>query len=156
MFAEMADKALFKQAESYAFDYADKSLERNIFPNTQALSQMDAFDQPMPDSPGDATTIIRELHDNGSPATVSQIGGRYFGLVNGSFIPTALAARWLSDFRDQNTPLYLSSPITSKHETVTEGWIRDLLGLPETVVAGFVSGSSMAIFCALVEARNAQ
>jgi len=153
MFAEMADKALFKQAEIYAFDYADKSSTRNIFPDATALLQMGAFDQPMPDSPGDAKEIIRELHERGSPATVSQIGGRYFGLVNGGVIPTALAARWLSDFWDQNTPLYLSSPITSKLETVTERWIRDLLGLPDTVVAGFVSGSSMAIFCALAAAR---
>ena len=153
MFAQMADKALFKQAESYAFDYADKSLERNVFPTRQALSHMESFDEAMPDSPGDAAAIIRQLHDQGSPATVSQIGGRYFGLVNGGVIPTALAARWLSDFWDQNTPLYLSSPITSKLETVTEGWIRELLGLPESVVAGFVSGSSMAIFCALAAAR---
>ena len=153
MFAEMADKEIFKLAEACAFDYADKALERNVFPHEQALTQLRQFDEPLPDSPTNPAELIQQLHDHGSPASVSQIGGRYFGLVNGGVIPASLAARWLSDFWDQNTPLYLSSPVASKLEEVVEGWLKELLGLPQNVVAGFVSGSSMAIFCGLAAAR---
>jgi hypothetical protein len=49
-----------------------------------------------------AKEVIRLLHIYGSPATVSQIGGRYFGFVDGSAVP----AEWLqnySPFWDQNT-----------------------------------------------------
>jgi hypothetical protein len=46
--------------------------------------------------------VLAQLHKYGSPATVMQSGGRYFGFVIGGSIPTALAARWLSDFWDQN------------------------------------------------------
>jgi len=153
MFADMADKSLFKQAEAYAFDYADSSLERNVFPDEKALAQLAQFDEPLPQVSCDASDVIQQLHKIGSPASVSQIGGRYFGLVNGGVIPVSLAARWLSDFWDQNTPLYLSSPIVSKLEEITEAWLRDLLELPANVVAGFVSGSSMAIFCGLAAGR---
>ncbi len=153
MFTEMADKSIFRLANEYAFDYADKALDRNVFPDKQAIEQLKAFEEPLPDSPSDAADLIQKLHEYGSPASVSQTGGRYFGLVNGGVIPASLAARWLSDFWDQNTPLYLSSPIASKLEEVVEDWLRELLGLPKNVVAGFVSGSSMAIFCGLAAAR---
>lgn len=153
MFAEMADKHLFKQAKACAFEYADRALSRNVFPDDEAIQQLQQFDEPLAETPGNPADIIQQLHDYGSPASVSQIGGRYFGLVNGGVIPVTLAARWLADFWDQNTPLYLSSPIASKLEEVTEGWLRQLLGLPDNVVAGFVSGSSMAIFCGLAAAR---
>jgi glutamate/tyrosine decarboxylase-like PLP-dependent enzyme len=153
MFHEMEQKKIFDQAKDYAFDYADKALGRNVYPSDEAISNLNKFVEDMPDFNGDAAAILKQLHDYGSPASVSQIGGRYFGLVNGGIIPASLAARWLSDFWDQNTPLYLTSPIASKLEEITEAWITDLLGLPDSVVAGFVSGSSMAIFCGLAAAR---
>jgi glutamate/tyrosine decarboxylase-like PLP-dependent enzyme len=153
MFKEMEAKDIFEQAKDYAFDYADKALERNVFPTDAAINNLSQFVEDMPDISSDAANILKQLHAQGSPASVSQIGGRYFGLVNGGVVPTALAARWLSDFWDQNTPLYLSSPIASKLEEVTELWLRQLLGLPDSVIAGFVSGSSMAIFCGLAAGR---
>ena len=153
MFREMEQKDIFEQVKGYAFDYADKALERNVFPTDEAIRNLNLFVETLPDIPGDAADILKQLHRHGTPASVSQIGGRYFGLVNGGVIPVSLASRWLSDFWDQNTPLYLSSPIASKLEEVTEAWLKSLFGLPDSVVAGFVSGSSMAIFCGLAAAR---
>jgi len=150
---EMEQKDIFEQVKGYAFDYADKALERNVFPVDEAIGNLKKFVHAIPETTGDPAEILKLLHQHGSPASVSQIGGRYFGLVNGGVVPTALAARWLADFWDQNTPLYLSSPIASKLEEVTESWLRQLLGLPDSVVAGFVSGSSMAIFCGLAAGR---
>ena len=153
MFEQMKTKQLFTQAQNYAFDYADKSFERNVYPSAQALENLQQLHHPLPAKPTCASSIIEQLHSIGSPATVSQIAGRYFGLVNGGVVPVSLAAKWLSDFWDQNTPLYATSPINSTLETVTESWLTQLLGLPEETVAGFVSGSSMAIMCGLSAAR---
>jgi glutamate/tyrosine decarboxylase-like PLP-dependent enzyme len=47
----------------------------------------------------------------------------------------------------------VTSPVTSKIEGVVEGWLKELLGIPQSAVAGFVSGSSMSIFCGLAAAR---
>jgi glutamate/tyrosine decarboxylase-like PLP-dependent enzyme len=150
---EMIEKKIFNQAREYAFDYADKSLERNVFPTEEAIEKLNIFDEKMPNDIGDASEIIDLLHKYGSPATVTQIGGRYFGLVIGGIIPTALAAKWLNDFWDQNTALYATSPISSKLETVVESWLKQLFNLPESTVAGFVSGTSMATLCGLAAAR---
>ena len=153
MFAEMLNKDAFEVARNAAFRYADEALERHVYPTPEALDKLQIFDEPLPETPGDASAIVQQLDQYGSPATIAQIGGRYFGLVNGGVIPSSLAVRWLTDFWDQNTPLYVTSPIASKLEQVTESWLKDLLGLPESTVAGFVSGSSIAIFAGLAAAR---
>jgi glutamate/tyrosine decarboxylase-like PLP-dependent enzyme len=153
MFRDMTHKEIFEQAQQYAFDYADAALERNVFPTDEAIKNLEEFTEDMPAAIGKASDIIAQLNQYGSPATVSQIGGRYFGFVNGGVLPVTLAARWLSDFWDQNSALYVISPLASKLEEVSEAWLKDLFGLPGNVVAGFVSGSSLAIFCGLAAGR---
>jgi glutamate/tyrosine decarboxylase-like PLP-dependent enzyme len=153
MFYEMEQKDIFRQAQKYAFDYADNVLERNVYPAPDAIANLDKFIEELPESTGNASEVLEQLNLYGTPASVAQTGGRYFGFVNGGVIPAALAARWLSDFWDQNTALYTMSPIAAKLEEVSEAWLRKLLGLPDKVVAGFVSGSSLAIFCGLAAAR---
>jgi len=153
MFYEMLDKSIFNQVKEYAFDYVDKSLERNVYPTKEALENLRFFDEELPEESVESSEVLEQLNEYGSPATVSQIGGRYFGLVNGGIIPVALAAKWLSDFWDQNTPLFVTSPIASKLESVVERWLLQLFSLPDNTSAGFVSGTSMAILCGLAAGR---
>jgi glutamate/tyrosine decarboxylase-like PLP-dependent enzyme len=153
MFYEMEQKDIFRKAHKYAFDYADCVLERNVYPTPDAIANLERFVEELPEPTGDASEVLAQLNQYGTPASVAQTGGRYFGFVNGGVLPVSLAARWLSDFWDQNTALYVMSPIASKLEEVSEAWLRKLLGLPEKVLAGFVSGSSLAIFCGLAAAR---
>lgn len=155
MFAQIADKSLFEQAKTYAFAYLDSIERSSIFPDNEAIKQLAAFDESLPQHPHLGTDILRLLNEFGSPGTVCQTGGRYFGFVNGGTIPTALAARWLSDVWDQNPALYIMSPTVAKLEQVCERWVRDLLGLPPETVAGFVGGTSIATMCGLAAGRYA-
>lgn len=153
MLREMRDKSIFDAARDAAYDYADQALDRQVFPDAKALEGLLQFDESLPETTGDALSVLQQLDRFGSPATTAQIGGRYFGFVNGGVLPVTLGIRWLTDFWDQNTPLYVMSPVASKLETVTEAWLRELFDLPETTIAGFVSGSSLSIFCGLAAAR---
>ena len=153
MFSELLDSDLFETAKGYALKYAKEARGRNVYPTNVAIENLKEFDEQLPDNIGESKSIIEKLHKYGSPATVSQIGGRYFGLVNGGIIPTALAVKWINDFWDQNTPLYVTSPITSKLESVVENWLKEIFNLSTNTVAGFVSGTSMAILCGLAAAR---
>ena len=153
MKAEMLEKKIFEQAKDYAFLYADEATKRNVYPDEKALQNLSVFEEDLPENPSRTEAILEMLHTFGSPATVTQIGGRYYGLVNGGVVPAGLAAKWLNDFWDQNTPLYVTSPIVATLETVIEGWLKQLFRLPDKTVAGFVSGTSMAIMCGLVAAR---
>lgn len=154
MLLQNQSKKLLEQAKSYGYSYLDGVYDRNVFPDRETLQKLDVFDEPLPKKPGNSQEILQLLHDYGSPATTAQIGGRYFGFVSGSTVPTALAAKWLVDVWDQNSAAYLSSPIVSKLETVCENWVVDLLGLPAGTAAGFVSGSSIATLCGLAAGRN--
>ena len=154
MFALAERRDLFEQAKSYAYEYLDGVLERNVFPTPAALAQLASFNEPLPQAPGDPAEMLRMLHEYGSPATVTHTGGRYFGLVVGSVFPPVMAAKWLADVWDQLSTLYVSSPVLAKLETICERWLIELLGLPDECVAGFVSGTSMATLCGLAAGRH--
>lgn len=153
LFQDLKDQTLFQKAQAFGLDYLSSVLKREVYPSEQALEDLSFFEEDLPAQTGDAHRVLEQLHTYGAPATVAQIGGRYFGFVNGSVIPVGLAAKNLSIFWDQNTAMQVISPLASKLETVVQRWIVDLLGLPDQTVAGFVSGTSMANFCALAAAR---
>ncbi len=153
MFAEMQDKLIFQKALEFGSLYIDHSLNRNVYPTDEALENLKQFDETMPTASSDSKEIINKLNQYGSPATVSQIGGRYFGFVNGSVVPTGLAAKLLASFWDQNTAMYVISPISGKLEKVVEQWLKSIFNLPSQTVAGFVSGTSTSNLCGLAAAR---
>ncbi len=148
------DWQLYEQAKNYALDYMQTVLDRPVFPTAEAIQNLAVFREKLPDQPVDPYRVLEKLHQFGSPATVAQTGGRYFGFVNGGIVPTALAAKWLGDVWDQNAALYVMSPVVSVLEEVCEGWLVDLLGLPQNTAAGFVSGTSTASLCGLVAGRD--
>lgn len=147
-------KAALNQVKQSSFSYLDEVNERKVFPIEEALDALSQFDEKLSDNPVGTQEIIDQLDRYGSPATVAQTGGRYFGFVNGGILPAALSARWLSDVWDQNAVLQVISPIASKLEEVCEKWLIDLFHLPGSTAVGFVSGSSIATLCGLMAGRN--
>lgn len=152
---ELRDRTIFEQAKSYAFEYMDSVQNRPVFPPADAIANLTNFNEPFPETPGNGAELVELLHRYGSPATVAQTGGRYFGFVNGSILPPALAVKWLADTWDQNPALYVISPVAAHLEMLCEKWLVELFGLPETTCAGFVSGTSTATFCGLAAGRDA-
>ena len=61
MFVEMERKCAFDEARDAAYSYADRALERNVFPTPEAIANLARFDEPLPDAPGDALQILRQL-----------------------------------------------------------------------------------------------
>ncbi|HET8685266.1 MAG TPA: hypothetical protein VFM18_01230, partial [Methanosarcina sp.] len=106
MFSQLRIKDVFEQAKSFAYAYMDSVRDRNVFPRDEAITNLSIFEEPLPVTPGNPDEILQLLHEYGSPATVGQTGGRYFGFVNGGAVPVALAAKWLADVWDQNAALY--------------------------------------------------
>ncbi len=153
MQAQLQDGTLFSRAVAHGQAYLRQGQDRNVAPTREAQAALAAFREPLPEKVGDPTCILDTLHRLGSPGTVAQTGGRFFGLVNGGVIPAALAARLLADAWDQNAVLHAVSPTNAALEETCQNWLVDLLGLPEKTVAGFVTGTSMAIVCGLAAAR---
>lgn len=153
MFLEIRNKEIFDQAHKYSLEYLEKSFDRKVYPSKEAINNLSNFDENLPVSSTKAENILEQLNKYGSPATTLTLSGRYFGFVCGSAVPVGLAAKNLGTYWDQVAAMDVTSPICSKLESVVEKWIIDLFNLPQESSVGFVSGTSIANFCALAAAR---
>jgi glutamate/tyrosine decarboxylase-like PLP-dependent enzyme len=135
--------------------YLDTLGARGVAPAPAAVARLRELGGPLPETPTDPEAVVALLDDVGSPATVVNAGGRYFGFVNGGSLPAALAANWLAGVWDQNAGLSVSSPMAAALEEISLGWILDVLGLPAGAGGGFVTGATMANFTGLAAARHA-
>jgi glutamate/tyrosine decarboxylase-like PLP-dependent enzyme len=151
-----ADESLLTDAAERARRYLSGLANRPVAPGIPALKALAAFDEPLPDVPGDPAETLALLDESGSPATVASAGGRYFGFVTGGAYPVAVAANWLATAWDQNTALPVMSPVAARLHDVVTGWLTSLFGLPAGTVAVFGTGAAMANTTALTAARDRQ
>ena len=146
---------LIQDAMQRVSNYLSEIKTRRVFPSPEAVGALSELDFPLPDKGMEAADVLRMLDEIGSPATVTNAGGRYFGFVTGSSLPAALAAKQLASAWDQNTALYVMSPIAAKLEILANQWLVDLLELQAGTAVGFVTGATMANFAGLAAARHA-
>ena len=148
------DIAALDTAHRAAKAYLEGLDQRAVYPSQEAIAALDRFDEAFPRQGTDPTAIVQLLDQLGSPATTAQMGGRYFGFVNGGALPATLAVRQLSSAWDQNPALNVMSPIASTLEQVCERWMNELFDLPGSTALGLVTGTSMSLACGFVAARN--
>ena len=146
---------LFSDVAHRAVRYLTSVPDRSVVPRAEDLERLTMLGGSVPDGPTAPSDVLRLLDEIGSPATVTSTGGRYFGFVTGGTLPAALAANWLAGTWDQNAAFAVMSPIAAAVEEVALGWLRELLGLPLSCGAGFVTGATTANFACLAAARGA-
>ncbi len=135
--------------------YLEQAAGRNVAPEPSAVETLHQLDGPFPATPADAETVARWLDTIGSPATVVNAAGRYFGFVNGGTLPAALAASWLVSAWDQNSSMRVMSPVAAALEQTALRWVCEALGLPPDCGGAVVTGATMANFTCLAAARHA-
>jgi glutamate/tyrosine decarboxylase-like PLP-dependent enzyme len=146
---------LLRTTADRALHYLASLNDRSVAPAPEAVARLAELDGPLPDGPGDPAETIALLNTYGSPATVASAGPRYFGYVIGGALPTALAANWLAGAWDQDAGGVTTSPACAAIEAIAHRWLLDLFGLPPDCASAFVTGATMANFCALAAARHA-
>ena len=109
--------SIYELALQHGLEYLDQVNDRHVFPTKKALEELSIFEEMLNDKPTEDLEVLNILNRYGAPATVNQLGGRYFGFVNGSAIPAGLAAKLLATFWDQNGAMQIMSPVASKLET---------------------------------------
>lgn len=149
------ERALFLDAASRGAAYLAGVRERSVAPSAAAVAQLSRLDGPLPVTGTDPEAVLALLDEVGSPGTVANAGGRYFGFVNGGALPVARAANVLASAWDQNGALRVMSPVAARLEEIALRWMLELLGLPASSSGGFVTGATMASFTCLASARHA-
>ncbi len=126
-----------------------------VFPDEAAIAALDEFTTVLPDRPTEPARVLDQLDRIGSPATVRNTAGRYFGFVTGGTEPEALAASILVSTWDQNIALPVMSPVAARIDDITSRWIVELLGLPPLSLGGFCGGAAVANLTCVLAARDA-
>jgi len=148
------DLKALEDAARRAMTYLQGVASRPVAPPLSAVQDLEQLGGTLPASGSDPHTVIELLDRVGSPATVANAGGRFFGFVNGGSVPASVAAAWMVSAWDQNCNLRVMSPATATIEDIALGWVKDLLGLPAECGGGLVTGATMANFSGLAAARH--
>ena len=114
-------RALLTQAAETAARYLETLDDRGVAPTPEALAGLAELHQPLAAESMEPEQVLETLDRIGSPATVGMAGRRFFGFVIGASLPAALAANWLAGAWDQNSGLFVSSPIATTLEEVSLG-----------------------------------
>jgi glutamate/tyrosine decarboxylase-like PLP-dependent enzyme/RimJ/RimL family protein N-acetyltransferase len=138
----------------YAERFLNDVVARPVGAAATAEQLTEAFGGPLPERGADDGQVVAELVAAAEPGLVGTQSGRYFGFVIGSAMPAAVAADWLATAWDQNAFSVVTSPAAAAVETVAGAWAAELLGLPEGVSSGFVTGAQAANTTALAAARQ--
>jgi glutamate/tyrosine decarboxylase-like PLP-dependent enzyme len=138
----------------YAAQFLGSLDERPVGPRASVEELRAALGGPLPVRGAEDAQVIADLIAAAEPGVSAIAGGRYFGFVIGGALPAALAADWLTSTWDQNAGLSVIGPSAAVVEEVALEWLRELLGLPEGVSGGFVTGCQMAHVTALAAARH--
>jgi glutamate/tyrosine decarboxylase-like PLP-dependent enzyme len=146
---------IIRDAANRAARYIDSSAQRGIFPTQSSVDSLARFPTQLPDGPSDPQTVLALLDELGSPASVMQTNGRYFGFVNGGVDPAAAGAAVLAGAWDQNVALPVMSPVAAHLDALAARWACELLGLPGGALATFCSGASVANLTCILAARSA-
>jgi glutamate/tyrosine decarboxylase-like PLP-dependent enzyme len=146
---------LFDDAAKRASRYLESLNARSVAPGVDALAALARFEQAFPEHASTAETVLAELDEIGSPATMASAGGRFFGFVIGGALPVTVAANWLATAWDQNAGLVVSAPTNAVLEKVALRWVKEILDLPLQSAGGFVTSATAANFTAFAAARHA-
>jgi len=148
-------KELLEDAAGRSIRYLQGLDSRAVAPDPAAVEALSGLDGVLPQWECDPLETLRLLDELGSPATMGMAGRRFFGYVIGGSLPVTVGANWLAAAWDQNSAFHTVTPTTAALERISLKWMIDLLGLPEGTGGAFVTGATVANFCALAAARSA-
>jgi glutamate/tyrosine decarboxylase-like PLP-dependent enzyme len=145
---------LFDTVASEASHYRSGIGQRPQRPEHTYPDALAAFAAPTPEAGTPAEDVIHDLVQRASPGLHATTGPRFFGWVIGASHPVGVAADWLTSAWGQNAGNHTASPAAAAAETVSAGWLLDLLDLPREASVGFVTGATVANFVCLAAARS--
>src|SRR4051812_21261579 len=122
---------VLKAASEHASEYLRNVNAQAVAPSPQAVAALEELTGRLPSGSTAPEEVLELLARFGSPATIANSGGRFFGFVNGGCVPAALAAAWLVSAWDQNAALGVQPPVPIALEETALDWVRQMLLLPE-------------------------
>jgi aromatic-L-amino-acid/L-tryptophan decarboxylase len=147
-----AARALAHRMVDDAVDHLAGLRERPVW-QPMPQSVRDAFQTSVPDDPTPLTDIYAEMRTNLFPYPMGGIHPRFFGWYMGAGTFTGALGDFMAAIEGSN--LGGGDTAAAATERQVLGWIKSMMGFPETAGGTLTSGGSMANMVALTVARNA-
>jgi glutamate/tyrosine decarboxylase-like PLP-dependent enzyme len=147
-------RGLFDLVAESAAKFHETLGDRPVGPGAAYEDLLESFGGPLAEEGEGDVSVVSELLEAAEPGLVGSQTGRYFGFVFGSALPASVAADWLASAWDQNAFSVVTSPAAAAAEQISARWIAELLGLPDDVASGFVTGAQGANTTGLAAARQ--
>jgi len=151
----IVDEDLLRRAHEHAVQFLRSLPQRHVGARASREELLSILRAPLTQEGENAGRVLDVLASAAERGAVGSAGPRYFGFVIGGSIPVALAADWITSAWDQNSGIFVTSPVVSVVEEVTREWLLELFDLPKNASVGFVTGGQMANFTSLAAARDA-
>jgi aromatic-L-amino-acid/L-tryptophan decarboxylase len=133
------------------FDHLERLREQPVWrPMSDQLRA--GFQSEPPRSPTPLAVAHRRFLDEILPYAGGNLHPGFMGWVQGAGSPVGMLAEMLAGGLNANLGGRDHAPIEVEREVT--GWVRQLMGFPETASGLFVTGASMANFIGVLVARN--
>lgn len=146
--------SLFQRAAAIAADFRNDVADQPQAPLRNYADMLAVFDEALPSGPAEPIKIVEELALKAEQGLMKPTGPRFFGWVIGASHPAGVAADMLTSAYGQNTGNHHATPAASAAETISAGWLLEVLDLPRESSVGFVTGATVANFVCLAAARG--
>ncbi len=142
-----------RQVVDAAGPYLDQLPERLVY-DRAAEPLLGELGGPLPEQGSGTQEAVERLLRVGTATATASAGPRFYHFVIGGSTPAALAADWVVSMLDQNAFVRASSHFADAVETVTLGWLRDLVGLPPTWGGALTASATFANLTGLALATH--
>jgi glutamate/tyrosine decarboxylase-like PLP-dependent enzyme len=145
---------LFVHTAELAAAYRLAAADAPVAPVTDRATLLAGFGGDLPSRGVAAAEVVDELVAAAAPGLIATTGPRYFGFVIGGSLPAAAAADMLTTAWDQPAYNEVTAPAAGAVERVAGRWLKQLLRVPASATAGFVTGAQAANNVGLAAARH--
>jgi L-2,4-diaminobutyrate decarboxylase len=136
-------------------EYLDSVVERPVSTPRSPSELADGFDEGVPRSGRPAAEVWADVWDRVVTDAIHLAHPMYMGHQVAPPLPHAVLADAVVSLLNQSTAVWEMSPTGTGVEKQVVGWMRDLLGYPDSSDGTLVSGGSAANLTGLLAAREA-
>ncbi len=147
---------LARQAVEYVAEYYDSLRARPVFVPTTAQALHEILDEPLPRQGAEVADLLATARNVIVRYNRHSAHPRLFGYVCSPGAPIAALSQMVSAAMNINVTCWRSAPSGSQIEHTVIGWMKEIVGFPDSAGGVLVSGGSMANFAGLAAARSAK
>ena len=127
-----------------------------ILTHTSSDAIREQLDQQLPVTGQEFDTLLMTIQDAIFPSSRHNGHPRFFGYIASPGTPATAIADLLASTLNPNVTSWRSAPGPTEVERLTIQWIKEIIGYDPEGEGIFVSGGSIANFCAIAAARRAK